>query len=102
MTITKETVEHVARLARLELTPDEVVRYTDDLANILTLVEQLDALDLAGVSVETSPEEAQAVPTVFREDRGVREFDRDTLLAIAPCEEDGFYRVPRILADDAE
>lgn len=102
MTITKETVEHVAKLARLELTPDEVDRYTHDLANILSLVEQLNALDLDGISLEMTPQEAGQTPTVFREDVGVREFDRETLLAIAPHEEDGFYRVPRILGEAAE
>jgi aspartyl-tRNA(Asn)/glutamyl-tRNA(Gln) amidotransferase subunit C len=81
MTITKETVEHVAKLARLELTPDEVTRYTEDLGKILSLVEQLNELDLSQVDVALQVDEA--------------------LLRNAPHEEDGFFRVPKILSDSA-
>jgi aspartyl-tRNA(Asn)/glutamyl-tRNA(Gln) amidotransferase subunit C len=97
MTITQETVQHVAKLARLELTPEETERYTQDLSNILSLVEQLNTLDLSGISVELQVTE----PTVFRADQGVREFTREELLANAPHEEDGFFRVPKILGDTA-
>jgi len=97
MTITQETVEHVAKLARLELTPDEVQRYTQDLGKILTLVKQLNEVDLSQIEVgmETN------VPTNFREDKQVREFSREELLANAPHEEDGFFRVPKILGDSS-
>ncbi len=97
MTITQETVAHVAKLARLELTPEETTRYTQDLGNILKLVEQLDGLDLSSISVELQVTE----PTVFRADKGLREFERKDLLANAPHEEDGFFRVPKILGDTA-
>ena len=95
MTITPETVEHVAKLARLELTPDEVTRYTQDLGKILTLVEQLNELDLSQVDVELQVNEA----TNFRADQSLREFTRDELLANAPHAEDGFFRVPKILSE---
>lgn len=96
MSITEETVIHVAKLARLALTPEEVHRYTADLANILTLVEELDALDLSDIEVALEVTE----PTVFRQDQAVREFTRDELMANAPDEEDGFFRVPKILGED--
>jgi aspartyl-tRNA(Asn)/glutamyl-tRNA(Gln) amidotransferase subunit C len=95
MTITKETVEHVAKLARLELTADETERYTQDLSNILALVEQLNELNLDQVSVGMTIEH----PPVLRKDKGVRTFTRDELLRNAPDEEEGFFRVPRILDD---
>jgi aspartyl-tRNA(Asn)/glutamyl-tRNA(Gln) amidotransferase subunit C len=97
MTITQETVEHVAKLARLELTPDEVQRYTQDLTNILSLVEQLNSVDLSQVEVEMDITEA----AVLREDKATREFTRDELMANAPDVEDGFFRVPKILGDNA-
>ena len=97
MTITQETVQHVAKLARLELTPDEVQRYTQDLGKILSLVEQLNEVDLSQIELALQAEQ----PTVFREDKGVREFTRETLMANAPDEEDGFFRVPKILGDSA-
>ena len=95
MTITQETVEHVAKLARLELTPDEIERYTQDLGKILTLVEQLNEADLSQIELSKLPQQ----PTVFREDLGVREFTREELMRNATHEEDGFFRVPKILGD---
>jgi aspartyl-tRNA(Asn)/glutamyl-tRNA(Gln) amidotransferase subunit C len=97
MTITKETVEHVAKLARLELTPDEVTRNTEDLGKILSLVEQLNELDLSQVDVALQVDE----PALLRPDQAVREFEREALLRNAPHEEDGFFRVPKILSDSA-
>ncbi|HEX9136539.1 MAG TPA: Asp-tRNA(Asn)/Glu-tRNA(Gln) amidotransferase subunit GatC, partial [Nitrospirota bacterium] len=49
MKITKQEVEHVARLARLELSEKEKETLTDQLSNILTYVEQLNELDTKGV-----------------------------------------------------
>lgn len=97
MTITQETVEHVAKLARLELTPDEVQRYTQDLGKILTLVEQLNEVDLSQIELSLQSD----TPTVFREDKSAREFTREELMANAPDVEDGFFRVPKILGDNA-
>lgn len=97
MTITPETVEHVAKLARLELTAEETERYTQDLGKILKLVEQLNEVDLSQIEVGMDA----STPTVFREDQSEREFSRDELLANAPHEEDGFFRVPKILGDSA-
>lgn len=97
MTITQETVNHVAKLARLELTPEETERYTEDLGKILSLVEQLNELDLSAVSLDVDTN----TPTVMRADQGTREFTRDELLKNAPHEEEGFFRVPKILSDSA-
>ncbi len=93
MSITPETVEHVAKLARLAITPDEAQRYSKDLSNIMTLVAQLEALDLS--AIELDPETPQA--NILRPDVAVREFEPDALLANAPDREERFFRVPRIL-----
>lgn len=97
MTISQETVQHVAKLARLELTPEESERYTQDLGKILALVEELNQVDLSQVELGMD----SSAPTVFREDKAVREFSREELMANAPLEEDGFFRVPKILGDNA-
>lgn len=93
MTITRDTVEHVAKLARLELSTEEVDRYTEDLSQILTLVEQMGELDLSDVELGMTLDN----PTVVREDKGIRTFSREELMENAPNVEDGFFRVPRIL-----
>ena len=94
--ITEETVAHVARLARLELSDEEKHRMTQDMTRILHLVDQLSELDLPEQSGETLPEHA----TQFREDDLVLQWDRDKLMANAPQEEEGFFRVPKILDED--
>jgi aspartyl-tRNA(Asn)/glutamyl-tRNA(Gln) amidotransferase subunit C len=97
MTITQETVKHVAKLARLELTPEETELYTQDLGKILNLVEQLNEVDLSQIELNMDA----STQTVFREDKSAREFSREELLANAPHAEDGFFRVPKILGDSA-
>lgn len=97
MTITQETVQHVAKLARLELTPEETERYTQDLGKILKLVEELNEVDLSQVELDMDT----STETVFRADKPVREFTREELIKNAPSEEDGFFRVPKILGDSS-
>ncbi|MGE0199620.1 MAG: Asp-tRNA(Asn)/Glu-tRNA(Gln) amidotransferase subunit GatC [Candidatus Melainabacteria bacterium] len=93
MTITRETVEHVAKLARLELTDDEATRFAGELSKIVGFVDKISSLDLSAVDVDLDT----SVPTILREDVGRRDFPREALLKNAPQEEDGFFRVPRIL-----
>ena len=98
MNITRETVEHVAKLARLELNPEEIERYTQDLSRILSLADELNALNLDDIELTPSLNE----PTVLRADVPVREFSREALLKNAPEEEDGCFRVPRILDESTQ
>ena len=98
MQITAQTVDHVAGLARLALIPEERTRFASDLSNILALAKELGELDLNAVDMAQAHEES----TVFRADAGERQFSRDELLANAPEEEDGFFRVPQILDAAAE
>jgi len=93
MTTTVKDVLHVAKLARLELSPEEAERYTQDLNSILGLVAQLNEADLSGLDVSLKADKE----VVYREDVARREFTREALLANAPHEEDGFFRVPKIL-----
>ena len=93
MNITDETVEHVAKLARLELSPEEVTRYSQELSKILDLMDQLNALDLSTVDTSLDTD----APVVLREDDAARTLDREAILQLAPSEEEGFFRVPKIL-----
>ena len=94
MKITKAEVEHVARLARLELSEAEKETLTGQMDAILAYVEKLNELDTAHV-VPT----AHAVPmeNAFRED-GVRlSIGADNALANAPARAEGFFRVPKVI-----
>ncbi len=92
--LTRADVEHVARLARLALTDDEVERLTDELAAVLDHAADVAALDLDGV-----PPTAHPLPlrNVLRADEVRPGVDRDEVLAAAPAAEDGRFRVPRIM-----
>lgn len=92
--LTRADVEHVARLARLALTDEEIEHLTVDLAAVLAHAADLAALDLDGV-----PPTAHPLPlrNVMRDDTVRRPLDREVVLAMAPATEDGRFRVPRIL-----
>lgn len=94
--ISTEQVAHVARLARLDLTEEELEHYTDQLAAILDHAADIEALDLEGVEPMTHP-----VPlvNVLREDIVRPCLDRDEVLAAAPAAESGRFKVPPILGE---
>ncbi|HEU5360116.1 MAG TPA: Asp-tRNA(Asn)/Glu-tRNA(Gln) amidotransferase subunit GatC [Candidatus Deferrimicrobiaceae bacterium] len=96
MAITREEVLHVARLARLSLSPAEADRMREQLAKILEYIRQLDRLDTSDV-VPTS--HAVETGTPFRDD-SVRPFgEKEEILKNAPDREGDFFRVPRIIED---
>jgi aspartyl-tRNA(Asn)/glutamyl-tRNA(Gln) amidotransferase subunit C len=94
--ITRADVEHVAMLARLALTDDEIEEFTEQLGVILEHAAQVSALDTADV-----PPTAHPLPlvNVFRLDEVVPGLDRDEVLSQAPAAEDGQFRVPPILGE---
>ena len=94
--ISRDDVVHVARLARLDLTDEEVDRFTGQLAAVLEHAADVASLDTAGV-----PPTAHPLPlvNVMRDDVPGPSLDRDEVLAQAPAAEDGRFRVPRILGE---
>jgi aspartyl-tRNA(Asn)/glutamyl-tRNA(Gln) amidotransferase subunit C len=94
--ITRDDVEHVARLARLALSDAELSSLTSDLDAILDHAADVSALDTEGV-----PPTAHPLPlvNVLRADAVRAGVDRDEVLAAAPAVEDGRFRVPRILGE---
>jgi aspartyl-tRNA(Asn)/glutamyl-tRNA(Gln) amidotransferase subunit C len=91
LAITRETVLHVARLARLELAPDEIEAMQDNLGKILGYVEQLGELSTDGVP-ETAHVAADAAP--LREDALVPSLDTESALGEAPRRSGGSFAVP--------
>ena len=96
MAITREEVLHVARLARLSMSPAEADKMREQLDNILAYIRQLDRLDTTDV-VPTS--HAVEMGTPFRDD-SVHPFEgKEEILKNAPDREGDFFRVPRIIED---
>ena len=87
----------VSRLARLDVTPDEVQRITTQMAGMLEHFADIDALDLSAIEPMTQP---YPLSNVFREDVVVTGLDREEVLANAPAAEDGRFRVPPIVGLD--
>lgn len=94
MKITRAEVEHVARLARLELSEPELDTFTAQMDSILAYVEKLNALDTDGI-VPTS----HAVPmeNAFRPDELKDSIGVDAALANAPKHTESFFRVPKVI-----
>jgi aspartyl-tRNA(Asn)/glutamyl-tRNA(Gln) amidotransferase subunit C len=91
MAITRDEVVHVAKLARLELTEDELERFAGQLNAILEAVGKVSELDLADVEPTLHPLE---LSNVFAEDEPRPSLAVDEALANAPDREGGAFRVP--------
>jgi len=87
-------IEKVARLARLELSEEEKKTFGNQLEQILAYMEQLNRLDTTGVEPTSH---AIPIQNAFRGDETRPSSLREEVLDIAPEEEDGHFRVPRII-----
>ena len=98
MRISREDVEHVARLARLELTDDEVELFRGQLSAVLERAQRIQSLDLDDVPATQHP---APLRNVMRPDEVVPPPPSDRILDNAPEREEGFFKVPKILEEDA-
>jgi len=96
MAISREEVEHVARLARLELTSDEVELFREQLSAVLERAQRIQQLPLDEVPPTAHPVELK---NVWREDAVVGSDVTEAVLTNAPEREEQFFRVPRILEE---
>lgn len=91
-------VAHVASLARLTLTDDELALFTGQLRQVLEHARDVEALDLDDVEPTAHPYPLQ---NVLRPDETRPCLDRDEVMAEAPSAEDGMFRVPPVLGERA-
>ena len=89
--LSREQVLHVARLARLELTDDEVERYSGELSKVLDYIEKIEELDLTDVEPTSHVVD---VENALRADEPRPSWPRDDVLEAAPDPSDGGFRVP--------
>lgn len=95
--ITRDDVAHVARLARLDVTEEELDLFTGQLAAVLDHARDVEALDVGDV-----PPTAHPLPlkNVLRPDVVRPSLDRAEVLAVAPAVEDDRFAVPPILGEE--
>jgi aspartyl-tRNA(Asn)/glutamyl-tRNA(Gln) amidotransferase subunit C len=91
MAISREEVLHVAKLAHLDLTEDEVEKFSEQLSAILDAVSKVSELDLSEVPPTSHPLD---LVNVWREDEPRPSLSLDDVFANAPDREDDFFRVP--------
>jgi len=96
MTLTLEHVQHIANLARLELTEEELERYRTQLSEILEYFQQLEGVDTTGVP-PTASVSAQGSP--LRADQSRPGLSPEDLLHNAPESEDRLFRVPPVFKE---
>lgn len=96
MKLSREEVEHVARLARLAVTEDEIEGFRKQLSDILNYIEKLNELDTAGIEPTSHVLE---IRNVFREDEARSGLTTEQALSGAPEPWDGYFRVPKIIEE---
>ncbi|MBN1829650.1 MAG: Asp-tRNA(Asn)/Glu-tRNA(Gln) amidotransferase subunit GatC [Deltaproteobacteria bacterium] len=94
MKITRQEVEYVAHLARLDFTDDEKNRFTAQLNDILMYMDVLNAVDTTGVEPMTH---AIARTNAFREDIVCESLETEAALANAPERQGPYFRVPKVI-----
>lgn len=94
MPLSIDEVRHIARLARLNLTPDEERRYAEQLSAILNYAARLSEVDTAAIPPTAT---VLPFPAPLRPDRAEPSLPRDRALANAPEARDGLFRVPPVL-----
>ena len=93
MKISQEEIKKIALLSRLEVKEDKMATVEKELSDILTYVAELNELELDDVEVM-----AHAVP-LHNEDETKPSLDHDLALSNAPEEEDGYFKVPRVVQE---
>ena len=90
MALTTDEVRHVARLARLELTEQDIQRAEQQLSAILEHITLLQQVDVDGVEPTA---QVTGLTSVWRDDQVTESLTTDEALANAPDQQDGFFRV---------
>ena len=94
MGVTREEVEKIAKLAKLQFLEEEIEQFRKEFNQILTYVEKLNKLDTSGVEPTS---DVQGGGETMREDRVVPSLPQEEVLKNAPKQVRGFFSVPKII-----
>lgn len=94
MSVSKEEVLHIAKLARLKFSDEELEKYTTDLSNIVDFAETLKSIDVTGVEPTAH---ILKIQNVFRKDELKPSYNREELFKNAPSKDAGCITVPKVV-----
>ena len=96
MQINKEEIIHIAKLANLNLTEEEIDKYTADMGEILAFANTVNNVNTDSVDSEKEAL-ASGNYNVLRKDEIVNFGDREALLQNAPSQDEGMFRIPKVI-----
>ena len=94
MALSRSEVEHIAQLARVGMTEEDITLLAEQLSHILEQVQILEQVDTSGVPPSSHTVD---LTSVFREDEVAPSYPKEEVLANAPSEDEGFFRVKAVL-----
>ena len=94
MAISKEELIHIAKLASLNLTEEEIERYSNDMTEILEFANEINSVNTDNVGETIAANEKY---NVFRKDEIKQNVDKEALLQNAPSKDDGMFRIPKVI-----
>ena len=94
MSVSKEDVKHIANLSKLNLTDEELEKYTTELSDIVNFANELSNIDVDGIKPTAH---ILDIKNVFRKDEIKVSYDREEILKNAPCKDAGCVSVPKVV-----
>lgn len=94
MTISKEEIIHIAKLANLNLSEEEIEKYRNDMQEILEFADTVNNVNTDNIKETVG---ANSNYNVFRKDEIKQSVSKEDLLKNAPSQDDGMFRIPKVL-----
>lgn len=94
MAISKEEIVHIAKLASLNLSEEEIEKYTGDMQEILEFANMINNVNTDGMNETVAANEKS---NVLRKDEVVNFENRELLLSNAPSQDEGMFRIPKVI-----
>ncbi len=94
MAISKEEIIHIAKLASLNLSEEEIEKYTGDMQEILEFANMINNVNTEGMNETVAANEKS---NIFRKDEVINFENRELLLQNAPSQDEGMFRIPKVI-----
>jgi len=97
MSISKEEIIHIAKLASLNLSDEEINRYTNDMQDILEFANTINNVNTDSISETIEELVGYIFVNVFRKDEIKKNISKEELLKNAPSQDEGMFRIPKVI-----